>query len=266
MWAQLKLPKITLILGVIYIPPENSKYSSLDAFTQIENELINFLSNNSYVILTGDFNSRIGNDDGISNFNYDKYFDFSDSAYTHSVVNVLNELNIQTHRICKDTNKNQYGSNLIQLCKNNDLIIMNGRMNKDITGKLTCKNSSTVDYTLCTSELIKLVKEFDVLEFSCLISDAHCPLRLTLNLENSLEVKPNLNLIENTITENICIPRKWASEKKVIFIENMKQQSDEINSILLNICNCSPDVVSVKSIDDIMSDICNRIWDQVKKV
>jgi hypothetical protein len=35
------------LLGCVYIPPENSKYSTIDAFTEIENE---FISLNTIVI------------------------------------------------------------------------------------------------------------------------------------------------------------------------------------------------------------------------
>jgi hypothetical protein len=35
------------LLGCVYIPPENSKYSTIDAFTEIENEFISLLGNNS---------------------------------------------------------------------------------------------------------------------------------------------------------------------------------------------------------------------------
>jgi hypothetical protein len=51
--------------------------------------------------------------------------------------------------LLKDSVKNHYGSRLLDLCKGNDLFIINGRIgnDKDI-GKLTCKNSSVVDYVI----------------------------------------------------------------------------------------------------------------------
>ena len=46
-----------LVFGCVYIPPENSKYSSSDAFDEIENELISIINvDKRYVALTGDFN------------------------------------------------------------------------------------------------------------------------------------------------------------------------------------------------------------------
>ena len=43
-------------------------------------------------------------------------------------------------------------SGLLDICKTNNLFIVNGRIGDDKTksGKLTCKNSSVVDYCICT--------------------------------------------------------------------------------------------------------------------
>ena len=49
-----------ILFGCIYIPPENSKYSSEDAFVEIEDELALFSQNNKNIALIGDFNSRYG--------------------------------------------------------------------------------------------------------------------------------------------------------------------------------------------------------------
>jgi hypothetical protein len=49
-----------LFLGCIYISPENSKYSSLEAFNEIESELIQLSSGCDYFSLIGDFNAKTG--------------------------------------------------------------------------------------------------------------------------------------------------------------------------------------------------------------
>ena len=49
-----------ILCGVVYIPPEYTKYSSADPFTEIQNELDSFKHNFSQVLLFGDFNARTG--------------------------------------------------------------------------------------------------------------------------------------------------------------------------------------------------------------
>ena len=50
--------KEEFLLGSIYIPPENSQYSSIDSYTASENELISLLDNDSWYGLFGDFNAK----------------------------------------------------------------------------------------------------------------------------------------------------------------------------------------------------------------
>jgi hypothetical protein len=47
-------------MGCVYIPPENTKYSSTDAFSDIENEMFNLVKNGEHVSLLGDFNAKSG--------------------------------------------------------------------------------------------------------------------------------------------------------------------------------------------------------------
>ena len=56
------------IHGIVYIPPENSKYASIDALSEIENKLQNFRKNNKYVCLHGDFNSRTSEESDFIDF------------------------------------------------------------------------------------------------------------------------------------------------------------------------------------------------------
>jgi hypothetical protein len=60
-----------VIFGTIYIPPEYTRYSSDEAFNQIEHELHSFPTNSKYVCLIGDFNSRTGEDDDYVNVNFE---------------------------------------------------------------------------------------------------------------------------------------------------------------------------------------------------
>ena len=73
----------------------------------------------------------------------------------------LELLNVRVKGRSIDTKKNNYGNILSDLCKFNNLFILNGRIgeDKDI-GKFTCKNSSVVDYCIGTSGFLGLIKDF----------------------------------------------------------------------------------------------------------
>jgi hypothetical protein len=48
-----------MLLGCVYIPPENSKYSSEEAFIEVEDELLFFSRDHKNIALAGDFNSDL---------------------------------------------------------------------------------------------------------------------------------------------------------------------------------------------------------------
>ena len=50
-----------LLIGCVYIPPENRKYTSDRVFNEIENEMMSFSRNTKHIALVGDFNSRTSN-------------------------------------------------------------------------------------------------------------------------------------------------------------------------------------------------------------
>ena len=60
-----------------------------------------------------------------------------------------------------DTSINVYGYQMIDFCKSNDLFILNGRFGEDkISSKLTCKDASTVDYFISSSQIVGHIAKF----------------------------------------------------------------------------------------------------------
>jgi hypothetical protein len=49
-----------MILGIVFVPPEGSKYSSPESFLEIEHDFHKFSCNSYNVCLMGDFNARVG--------------------------------------------------------------------------------------------------------------------------------------------------------------------------------------------------------------
>ena len=167
------------IHGIAYIPPENSKYASIDALSEIENEFQSFQKKYKYFCLHGDFNSRTSKEPDVINFeresgndeNVEHLFIDTSNAY------MLEELGIPLRRANEDKVINQYVRKLLNLCKYNNVFILNGRIgeDKDI-GKFTCKNVGVIDYAIASPEYLKHITNFRVLEFSKLLSDVHCPI------------------------------------------------------------------------------------------
>ena len=103
------------IHGIVYIPPENYKYASIDAWSEIENEFQNFRKKYQYFCLHSDLNSwtskepdfidlerESGNDENVEHL-------FIDA----SNVYMLEELGIPLRRANEDKVINQYVRKLL---------------------------------------------------------------------------------------------------------------------------------------------------------
>ena len=96
-----------------------------------------------------------------------------------------------------DKGKNNSGKLLINLCKGQNLFIMNARVGSGINiGELTCRNASAVDYFICTPSLIKCIDDLTVLDFSKCCSDIHTPLSITF--ESNVFEDSDINALDNT--------------------------------------------------------------------
>ncbi|CAG2241030.1 unnamed protein product [Mytilus edulis] len=119
-----------VVFGIVYIPPENSVYHQPDTFDQVENEIRSFSQNFKYICLLGDFNGRTADEpDYFEIETHEHEQDFSE--FMQDNLNCLETLNIDRKRKSMDTVKNRSGQKLLELCKGNDLFIVNGRIGDD---------------------------------------------------------------------------------------------------------------------------------------
>jgi len=179
------------ILGNVYIPPDDSKYYKGDEFELLSEHLLDLgLTKELPVCLMGDFNARTGSLSDIvilDSYVADAAGLAQDEGAFFLNLDKLNELGVTTERINSDTKQNTNGLNLIELCKNTGVHIVNGRKGKDKTsGKLTCNNNdhepvSTIDYAIASATLFPKLLEFQVDEFDSLVSDKHCSINLKLS-------------------------------------------------------------------------------------
>ena len=220
--------KEEIFIGTFYVSPpsKNQKAQNIDFFTEF-NEEINIFNSRGIVLVQGNLNARTGQDkDYIEYDKFDQHF--------------VQNLNNQHTRNSEDLTINPRGKELLDVCKLNDILIMNGRKIGDLFGKFTShqwNGSSVVDYAITSNEFSKNVLEFAVGEFVPWISD-HCPIHTKFNLD---WIGAGRKTTTNKLTD---IPPQfiWDIISKERYTENLKSNdigerinllvnSDNINSI-----------------------------------
>jgi hypothetical protein len=94
-----------VILGIVYIPPEYTSYSSPDAFGQIETEYMQLITNYKNIVLVGDFNARTAEE---KDYIFLEDYEFGDDLQGISINEVCNLdiFGIPRRRTSKDKGKN----------------------------------------------------------------------------------------------------------------------------------------------------------------
>ena len=224
-----------ICIAFAYLPPEGSDYSDNDSFSEIETVLLPYIDSCKHFYIMGDLNARTGTTPEYTEFDIDRVT-FQQYGIDDDVMNYLNNGNeLQTHkisrlRLSRDSVKNNFGNRLLQLCRNNNLYICNGRINGDTTGALTCIKGSVIDYLICNLDGLLFVNKFCVHEYSPLFSDVHCAISFNINVSR--------NISHNAPVASAH--KKWEQNKKDSFINNIDTNMvNELNLILENSQNCS---------------------------
>ena len=156
-----------LIMAVAYFPPVGSEYKNDECFEILQNDIIKVYNpNESYLLLTGDLNSRTKNISEIAqtdtellelcNIDSNDVENNDNSAY---VVTIFEELGIPICRKSLDSQSNTFGHRLIELCKNNNLVILNCLVGEDQNiGNFTTTRNSMVDYIIMSANSLKFLR------------------------------------------------------------------------------------------------------------
>ena len=181
-----------IIFGLVYNPPADFPYADSSTMDLIENTIVELTSQNEDAKLCGlgDFNARTGQlSDNIRSDDSRTFVEF------HDIYETEKKYFNGAVRVNSDKQVNNMGRRLIEMCRSLNLIIMNGRFGKDKQiGKKTCKDSSTVDYIIISTNFAEYVSDFDVLDFDPILSDIHCPVYAaftikTINKQNAINDK-----------------------------------------------------------------------------
>ena len=218
-WIKMKNEEI--YLGTYYVSPSNSKNQSNNFLNTLNDEICNF-SKKGTVFIQGDLNARTGVENDFLCIELDeedpllgKEVDFKPNA-----------------RNSEDKKLTVRGKELLDLCKLNNLIIINGRKTGDVFGNFTCHNwngSSVVDYFLCPASFSDKVSEFSVGQYIPWLSD-HCIIKAMISLsgENALQGDTDEELTE------IHPGFLWNEESKSNFKISLRRQEmvDKIENVL----------------------------------
>ena len=144
---------------------------------------------------------------------------------SNDVRNNFAQNKVPIQRESNDKSISAYGTQMIQFCKLSNLYIINGRMGRHTHN---AKDKSVIDYYFCSPPLFNIMYGFDVLEFSSLYSDAHCPISFALRTHRS-----NLNEVRDGSNSDKTTIRLWNPKKSNCFNDNFNMaEISDINSKL----------------------------------
>ena len=180
----------------IYRPPDYSVYDDRKFFEHLEDCLLDLYTGNQIVnmIVGGDFNARTGTEEGFTDL----------QVGTEEILNVF-----PSERRNLDVLTNKAGKNLINLCKNTGLRILNGRSESDPNGALTFlgnQGHSTIDYVLVQEHMLD--QSVDLRVGSRLESN-HMPIEVKMKSETGeISEEPKLQ------GETQMVRYKWDENKR----------------------------------------------------
>ena len=206
---------------MVYIPPENSRFYKNEIMDDLVQEIFDMCSRFNKVYIMGDFNARTS----------DMVDYIASDSFLMGYFHIYNNSSVPVARTTQDHGRpNNHGFKLIDICKSNHLLIVNGRKGSDLgLGKCTSKEVSVVDYLLVSYDAFDSISKFEVFDFDPIMSDVHCGITFC--------IKPFLRdvLRPKTVTHRTL---KWNEEKVDDFKSNIDTNKvQEIYDALIGVHN-----------------------------
>ena len=250
----IKIKNTEIYIGTYYVSPYNAKTKDFDFFNMFNDEISHF-SNKGTVLVQGDLNARISNNpDFITSGKVDHLEEVEALSSHFTEGSILEEENDQEYipRNSEDRKENPRGNELLDICKINNLIVLNGRKTGDLFGKCTSHNwngSSVVDYFICPTSFYDRIISFSVGQYIPWISD-HCIIKTVFYLSVVVNHIPE----RAELTEELHPGYLWNEESIERFKKGLKDPLIEGRiETLLN----SPSIQSIslaKEIQKLLTD------------
>ena len=107
----------------------------------------------------------------------------------------LERLGINVKRNSMYRKKNNSGFRLIDICKNHNLTILNGRFGHDKNkGAMTIRNVSVIDYAIVSMICFDLLYDFQINDVDRIFSDGHTFLLLSIKIKTIVTNKPHTQI------------------------------------------------------------------------
>ena len=235
-----------VIIGVCYIPPQSSRFFNNDDLSTLEEEIMSVCTNYDLVYLMGDLNAQTAelSDYTVYDDTLDKYFDLdSDTIEYFDQESFFKDNGININRTSKDTKKNNTGYRIIDVCKNNNIFILNGRYGQDEgIGSFTFRKQSVIDYVITSRRGITILSDFEIQELDRIFSDGHSLLKISLEIPSSTS-----KVYSDKAPTNKS--RKWEQRKSATFCENINEA--EIHYIESYIDSLESGIILQQHIDEV---------------
>jgi len=259
-----------LVIGATYIPPESSRFFKQEEFDLFENEIIHMSSQYNNLLIAGDLNAHTGS---LSDFSQVDNFLFTQMNLDYDAISYFNQSQhlldngLSLERNTPDNKINSTGKNLINICKNNNLTILNGRYSTDrTTGKSTYRDASVIDYMISSRSMLKMLNYFEINELDCLYSDGHNLLSLDLLLTPMPIQATFYNKPKTT-----KVKLNWNDNKRTEFANNIDPMSiAELQNLLCNadssdVCNNANINLILEKISDIFQKSTNITFNETRR-
>jgi hypothetical protein len=180
-----------LFVCMVYVAPIGSKHESESLFQNLARDIIKVQTLGGIVLMGGDFNARTA---ALSNT-----IDINDLCELLQAPELarIEQPNIVTKQQNRDVGVNGWGRELLNLCCDVGLLIVNGRTPTDELGEFICLANggrNTIDYIVSSLAIWQAVTHLEVIIDDtryCAVGGEsdHMPLRLQLNI-NCTFVEP----------------------------------------------------------------------------
>ena len=236
-----------LYVACAYLSPINKKnyQTSKCGMSRLRSDVELYKTKGS-VFIVGDLNARTNSDSDFINVNMNN---LCDDPMLHSDDHFLKLRNSEDRK--KPCTR---GSELLRMCREIDILILNGRTIGDVFGKITCFRSngcSVVDYGLCSNDFYDKIAEFKVNNLVPWVSD-HCPIEVTINTQNVCVLSKPRNDIMSDMPPQFL----WndESEQKVTKVCKSKTFKEKFNSL----CNVDADNNSANAFTTLIQEVCEQ--------